>query len=77
MNDEEQARLDAAIRDLWKALSDVDPADRVWLLTVFTVGVIVGIAEGLGLLAPFYGVLLVAVGGLLLWAIRLLARSKL
>ncbi len=68
---------DEAVRALWAALSEVEPFDRGVILGIFIVGLAVGIHEGLGLLAPFYALLLVSLGVAMFWALRELARTKL
>ena len=76
MNEEDRAKFDAAIRQFWAALSEMPPPDRLILIGVFVVGVVVGARDGLGLLTPFYALVLVTLAIGLWWVIRELARTK-
>lgn len=69
--------LDEAIHDLWEALAEANPLDR-WLIVPATgVGVVVGLMSGMGLLTPLYAALLAGLAVALIWALRLVAKSRL
>jgi hypothetical protein len=76
MSDDERARFDAAVRDVWAALSEMPQPDRLILVGVFVVGLIIGFTEDLRAWTPFYALVLTALVVALWWAIRQLARTK-
>ena len=75
---DDERRPAGAVAEVWRSLAAarIYPPDRAILVAVFIVGLVVGITDDLGLLAPFYALLLAGLAAALCLVIDVLAKAK-